>query len=115
MLQLSNIAQVIIAITIFIVWVPRFDNIVKEFKQYGLNDFIRSLVGTTKISLATLLVTAIWYPELATIPALMMAGLMICAQIAHFSVKNPWYKFVPSLLMLSLSLFVAAVHSGMLQ
>jgi hypothetical protein len=115
MLQLSNIAQVIIAITIFIVWVPRFDNIVKEFKQYGLNDFIRSLVGATKISLATLLVTAIWYPELAKVPALMMGGLMFCAQLAHFKVKNPWHKFIPSLLMLALSLFVAAVHSGMLQ
>jgi hypothetical protein len=115
MLLLSQIAQVVIAITIFIVWVPRFDNIVKEFKQYGLNDFIRSLVGATKISLATLLVTAIWYPELATIPALMMAGLMLCAQLAHFKVKNPWHKFLPSLAMLALSLFVAAVHSGMLQ
>jgi len=115
MLQLSHIAQAIIALTIFIVWVPRFDNIVKEFKQYGLNDFIRSLVGATKISLATLLVTAIWYPELATIPALMMAGLMLCAQLAHFKVKNPWHKFIPSLLMLLLSLFIAAVHSGMIQ
>jgi hypothetical protein len=115
MLQLSHIAQAVIALTIFIVWVPRFDNIVKEFKQYGLNDFIRSLVGTTKISLSTLLVTAIWYPELAKIPAIMMAGLMLCAQMAHFKVKNPWHKFLPSLAMLALSLFVAAVHSGMLQ
>jgi len=115
MLQLSHIAQAIIALTIFIVWVPRFDNIVKEFKQYGLNDFVRSLVGATKISLATFLVVAIWYPELATIPALMMAGLMLCAQLAHFKVKNPWHKFIPSLLMLLLSLFIAAVHSGMIQ
>lgn len=115
MLLLSHIAQAIIALTIFIVWVPRFDNIVKEFKQYGLNDFIRSLVGATKISLATLLVTAIWYPELAKIPAIMMAGLMFCAQLAHFKVKNPWHKYMPSLAMLALSLLVAAVHSGMLQ
>jgi hypothetical protein len=115
MLLLSQIAQVVIAITIFIVWVIRFDNIVIEFKHFGLNTFTRSLVGATKIALATLLVTAIWYPELAKIPALMMAGLMLCAQMAHFKVKNPWHKFLPSLAMLALSLFVAAVHSGMLQ
>ena len=111
----SHISQAIIALTIFIVWVLRFDNIVVEFKHFGLNPFIRTLVGAVKVSLATLLVTAIWYPELAKIPAIMMAGLMLCAQMAHFKVKNPWHKFLPSLAMLILSLFVAAVHSGMLQ
>ena len=115
MFLFSHIAQAVIALTIFIVWVLRFENIVVEFKHFGLNPFIRTLVGATKVALATLLVTAIWYPELAKIRALMMAGLMFCAQMAHFKVKNPWHKFIPSLLMLSLSLFVAAVHSGMLQ
>ena len=49
-------AQLIIAVSIIIVWVFRFDNIVVEFKQYGLSDLVRSMVGASKISLATLLV-----------------------------------------------------------
>jgi hypothetical protein len=56
MMNLSVIAQPIVAISVVIVWVFRFDNIVKEFKQYGLSDLTRTIVGATKIVLATLLV-----------------------------------------------------------
>ena len=59
--NLQMYAQIIIAISIAVVWVFRFDNIVKEFNQYGLSDLMRSLVGAAKISLATLLVAGIWY------------------------------------------------------
>jgi VIT1/CCC1 family predicted Fe2+/Mn2+ transporter len=112
---LTNSAQIIIALSIIIVWVFRFDNIIKEFKEYGISDLIRNIVGATKISLSTLLITGIWYPTLVLIPALVMAFLMICAQIAHIRVKNPWFKFLPSFILLILSLFVAAVHSGIIK
>ncbi|MEI6680043.1 MAG: hypothetical protein WCL21_15620 [Mariniphaga sp.] len=58
------VAQIIVALSIAFVWIFRFDNIVKEFKQYGLSELVRSLVGSTKIVLATLLVAGIWYPSL---------------------------------------------------
>lgn len=103
------LAQAIVAISIVIVWVFRFDNIVKEFKQYGLSDLTRTMVGSAKIILATLLVAGIWYPSLVLIPALMMAFLMISAQYFHFKVKNPWQKRMPSLFLLLLCLFIAAV------
>jgi hypothetical protein len=108
------IAQIVIALSIAIVWVGRFDNIVKEFKQYRLPDTVRNMVGAIKISLATLLVAGIWYPALVVGPALAMAFLMLCAQVAHFSVRNPWHKHLPSLALLILSLLVAGVHSGIL-
>jgi hypothetical protein len=111
---LSNCAQIIIALSICYVWIVRFDNIVKEFKQYGISNLVRNLVGATKIALSTLLVTGIWYESLVFIPAIFMAFLMVCAQIAHFKAKNPWVKFVPSLLLLILSLFVAGVHSSVI-
>jgi hypothetical protein len=41
MMNLSVIAQPIVAISVVIVWVFRFDNI-KEFKQYGLSDLTRN-------------------------------------------------------------------------
>ena len=54
--NLSAIAQLIVAISVSTVWIFRFENIVKEFKQFGLSDLTRNLVGATKISLSTLLV-----------------------------------------------------------
>ncbi len=101
------IAQLVIALSVGYVWIFRFDNIVKEFKQYGLSDLTRNSVGASKIVLATLLTTGIWYPELIFIPALLMAFLMASAQFFHFKVKNPWMKHLPSLFLLALSLFVA--------
>ena len=111
MQQLSIIAQIIIATSIVVVWVGRFDNIVKEFKQFGLPDLVRNIVGAMKISLATLLVAGIWYPDLVMIPAILMAFLMLCAQGAHLKVKNPLVKYLPSLALLLLSIFVAVSHS----
>jgi len=107
--NLALIAQVIVAISIVIVWVFRFDNIVKEFKQYELSDLTRTMVGTAKIALATLLVAGIWYPSLVLIPALIMAFLMLSAQYFHFKVKNSWQKRMPSLFLLLLCLFIASV------
>jgi hypothetical protein len=107
--NLALISQVVVAISIVIVWVFRFDNIVKEFKQYELSDLTRTMVGSAKIVLATLLVAGIWYPALVLIPSLIMAFLMISAQYFHFRVKNPWQKRVPSLFLLLLCLFIASV------
>jgi hypothetical protein len=106
---LSVIAQLIVAVSVLIVWVFRFDNIVKEFKQYELSDLTRMIVGATKIASATLLIVGIWYPSLVLIPALVMAFLMLSAQYFHFKVNNPWLKRLPSLFFMLLSLFIAAV------
>ncbi|MFE3869445.1 DoxX family protein [Flavobacterium sp. LS2P90] len=107
----SIIAQLVIALSVGYVWIFRFDNIVNEFKQYGISDLTRNVVGATKIALSTLLITGIWYPELVFIPALIMAFLMASAQYFHFKVKNPWSKHFPSLFLLVLALFVALLAS----
>ena len=112
--NIAILVQLIIAISILVVWVFRFDNIVVEFKQYDLSDLVRSMVGASKIALATLLVVGIFYEEVVFISALLMAFLMVCAQIAHIKVKNPLSKYIPSFPLLILSLFVAAVDFGLL-
>ncbi len=108
MANLVITAQLVVAVSILIVWVFRFDNIIKEFKQYGLSDLTRTMVGTSKIVLATLLVAGIWYPSLVPVPALIMAFLMLSAQYFHYKVSNPFHKRVPSLFLLLLCLFIAA-------
>ena len=105
----ASAAQIIVALSVGFVWVFRFDNIVKEFRQYGLSDLTRTMVGATKIILATLLVVGIWYPALVLIPALLMGLLMVAAQYFHFKANNPWSKHLPSLFLLVLCVFIAAV------
>jgi hypothetical protein len=108
MTNYSIIAQIIVALSIMIVWVFRFNNVEKEFKLFGLSDLIRNMVGATKIALSTLLIAGIWYSDLVLIPALILAFLMISAQYFHFKAGNPWQKHMPSLLLLILCLFMAA-------
>ena len=109
MADYSIVAQIIVALSVAYVWIFRFDNIVNEFKQYGLNMLTRSFVGAAKIALSTLLIAGIWYPSLVLIPALGMAFLMLSAQFFHFKAGNPWQKHMPSLFLLILCLFIAAV------
>lgn len=105
----SIIAQLIVAGSILFVWIFRFDNIVKEFNQYGLNTITRSMVGATKIALSTLLIAGIWYPSLILFPALGLAFLMLSAQYFHYKISNPMQKRLPSFLLLVLCLFIAAI------
>jgi hypothetical protein len=102
-----NLAQLTVAIAVAYVWIFRYDNVVKEFKQFGLSDLTRNLVGASKISLATLLVTGIWYPSIVLIPAIRMGLLMIGAQYFHFKIRNPFLKHLPSLILLILSALIA--------
>ncbi len=105
----STIAQIIIAISIGYVWIFRFDNIVKEFEQYGLSDLTRTMVGAAKIILATLLIVGIWHSEFILIPSVLIGLLMIAAQYFHFKVKNPIQKHLPSLFLLSLCIVIVLI------
>ena len=101
------LAQITIAISVAYVWIFRFDNVVKEFKQFGLSDLTRSFVGASKISLSTLLVMGIWYSSLVLIPSVLMGLLMIAAQYFHFKINNSFIKHLPSLILLILCNFMA--------
>ena len=100
--NLLSLAKIILALSVAYVWIFRYDNVVKEFKQFGLNDVTRNIVGTSKIALATLLIAGIWYSSLVQIPAILMGLLMIAAQYFHFKIKNPFIKHLPSLILLIL-------------
>jgi hypothetical protein len=109
-MTLSIIAQIMIFISIWIVWVFRFSNIVSEFKFFGYSELFRSFIGATKFTLASFILAGIWYPKLVLYPTMAMAALMLGAQWTHFRVKNPFKKFVPSFLLLILCLIVIGNH-----
>ena len=105
--NLINLLQITVAISVLYVWTFRFHNVLKEFEQFGLSDLTRNIIGATKISLATLLVVGIWHPSLVLIPSILMSILMIGAQYFHFKISNPFIKHLPSLILFSLSSFIA--------
>ena len=105
--ELVIIAQLIVAISVAFVWTFRFHNVLTEFESFGLNDITRNLVGVSKIALATLLITGIWYPSLVCVSAILMGGFMFFAQCFHFKIKNTYIKHLPSLIFLGLCVFIA--------
>tara|TARA_B100001758_G_C18291366_1_gene547229 strand:+ start:174 stop:518 length:345 start_codon:yes stop_codon:yes gene_type:complete len=105
--ELLILSQIVVSVSVIVVWVFRRENITIEFEQYGISDTIRDVVGALKISLATILILGIWHKELLIVSSIFMAFLMICAQYFHIKVKNPLKKFIPSLCLLILCLFIA--------
>ena len=92
MKDLLIISQLIVAISVLFVWVFRFHNVEKEFKQFGLSDLTRSAVGATKIALSTLLIVGIWFPSLVLIPSIIMGLIMVAAQYFHFKIMSIFFK-----------------------
>ena len=88
--------------------------IVIEFKHYGYSDLLRNFVGASKISTSAFLILGLWYNEITLYASLSMAFFMLCAQLSHIKVKNPFIKFVPSLIFLCMSLFIASYNCGLI-
>ncbi len=107
-----TLAQIIVAASVYYVWIFRYFNVIKEFNQFGLSDVIRNFVGASKISLSALLLAGIWFSDLVFIAAAGMAFFMICAQFFHFKAKNPFMQRLPSLLLLLLCVFIVMASSG---
>ena len=99
-------AQIAVSLSVIYVWVFRFHNVIAEFKSFGLSDLTRNFVGASKTALATLLFAGIWFPPLVFIPSILMALFMVAAQFFHFKIKNTFIKHLPSLVLLTLSLFI---------
>jgi len=108
------VLQIFVAASVAYVWIFRYDVIIKEFKQFGLSDLTRTFMGASKVSLATLLVTGIWFPQLIPIPAILMGLCMLAAQYFHFKIKNTFIKHLPSLILLILCTFIALASSDII-
>ena len=100
-------AQIALSLSVIYVWVFRFHNVIAEFKSFGLSDLTRNIVGASKTALATLLFAGIWFKIPVFYPSILMALFMVAAQFFHFKIKNTFIKHLPSLVLLTLSLFIA--------
>ena len=115
---LRLVAQIVIALGIFNVWVVRYGkattyrggsarNMREEFAAYGLPSWALYVVGTLKISLAIALVAGLWVPVLVRPAAVGMAVLMVGAIAMHLKVGDPAQKSLPAVGMLVLSILAA--------
>lgn len=107
--NLAVVLQIVVAVSVYYVWTFRMTNVTKEFKQFGLNDSMRNIVGTSKISLATLLVVGIWFPLIVSYAAGLMGIFMLAAQFFHFKNASPLVKRVPSFLFLSACILIVLI------
>ena len=112
--NISLIFQIIVAVSVYFVWIFRYHNVISEFNQFGYSDIFRNFIGAAKISISALLILGICYPEVTLYSALGMAFFMLCAQLSHMRVKNPFKQRLPSLIFLLMSLFIAASQYGVI-
>ena len=107
--------QALMAASILFVWVVRYDNIVAEFKQYRLPDWLRDFVGILKLTFALMLLIGIERKPLAVTGALGIAALMAGAFVTHLRVKNPPTKMAPCVSLLLISLAIAFINYRLLK
>lgn len=113
MLGLQDLAialQALVAASIFFVWVVRYSNIVVEFQEWKLPDWLRDAVGIIKLTLALLLLIGIDRGPFAIGGGIGLSLLMVAAFTTHLRVKSPIIKMLPSLTLLVLSILIVLIN-----
>ena len=106
--------QAFVASSVFFVWVVRYANLVQEFKQYGLPDWLWDLVGVLKMTFSLMLLIGIERGLYAVVGGIGIAILMGAAFVIHLRVKNPVFKMLPSLILLVFSTVIALINYQLL-
>jgi hypothetical protein len=97
--------KIIIAASLFFVWVVRYENIIKEFKNdYNYPDWLRDLTGVLKLSFAMMLLNT--NPEISRLGLLGIGALMFFAIMTHVRVGSRPKKALPSVALFSLCIFL---------
>lgn len=98
--------KILVATSIFFVWVVRYDNIIKEFKEYGLPEWLRDLTGILKLAFAVMLLFSVHDKALGLAGSGGIAALMLAAQATHLRSGTQLFRRLPSFALLAISLFI---------
>mgnify|MGYP001158192597 FL=1 len=106
--------KIIAGVAVFFVWVVRYDNIKKEFIDYGLPSWLRDLVGILKISFAIML--QLQNEQLVMIGSVGIVILMSGAVVTHLKIKSNFRNILPSITMLIIGLIIllSSIQSGLI-
>jgi hypothetical protein len=102
--EFLSVIKALVLSSVLFVWVIRYQNIVEEFKHFAYPNWLRDLVGISKITSVVLILNA--DPNLVKLGATVISILMVAAFLTHIKVKNPVAKMVPSLTLLGLNLLI---------
>ena len=105
--------KLVVSLGILNVWVLRRDKptdyrgqaaqtLREEFAVYGLPAWVFSVIGVTKVVLATALLLSLWWTDLAKPAAIALGLIMVVAFAMHLKVKDAAIKAVPSLAVLAM-------------
>ncbi len=98
------VLKTLVAGSIFFVWVVRYQNIIEEFRAFGLPAWLRDLVGILKVSFVLMLLSS--DSNAVLLGASGITVLMLAALLTHLKIKNPFYKMLPSMSMMILCLII---------
>ena len=101
---LFTVCKVLLSVSLFYVWVVRYENIKKEFVDYKLPTWLRDLVGILKLSFSLMIISS--DKNLVWIGSMGIIVLMIGALATHFKVKNPFQKMIPAVTLSILCLMI---------
>lgn len=104
-MTIIQISQLIISLSVIFVWTVRYKNVQKEFELFGIKKIIKP-IGITKVLLSILLIIGLWVPETTLLSSISMGIFMLSAQYFHWSVNNPFYKKLPSIILFSLCIII---------
>jgi hypothetical protein len=96
--------KALVAGSTFFVWVVRYQNIIEEFKEFGLPIWLRDLVGILKLSFVIMLFSTDL--TVVILGSAGIAGLMVAALITHLRIKNPFLKMLPSMCLILISCII---------
>ena len=109
MITMLLATKILVLTSIFFVWVVRYENIVKEFEEYGIPAWLRDLTGILKLTFAVMLLFGQQDRYLPLFGSLGIVGLMACAQVVHIRAGTALFRRLPSLVLLMLSGSIAYV------
>ena len=108
----NDALKIIVGASIFFVWVVRYHNIVEEFKEFQLPEWLRDIVGIFKIAFAIMLQTT--SAHLVLLGSGGIAILMVAALVTHFRVNTPYSKRIPSVTLMFICILLFAIEYSLL-
>lgn len=102
--------QILVAASVFFVWVVRYPNIVVEFERWKFPEWFRDSLGIVKLTLAMMLLIGIDRPQFAIVGGVGLGLLMLAAFATHFQFKTALIKRLPSLTLLVISILIVLIN-----
>ncbi|WP_405351846.1 DoxX family protein [Nonlabens sp. Asnod3-H03] len=112
--------KAVVAISLLNVWLLQFNkatkwrggnaqNMIEEFRVYGLPAWMCYAVGFFKVTLSLLLIASIWYSNLENMAAIGLALLLSGSISMHIRIKDPMFKSIPAAIFLAMCLIIAII------